>query len=252
MKENLSLKCLPLASEVTSTPEKEKVRNFHGVSLTGHSSDPVLLPQNGNTGREALASSLKSSQDSKGTEKKSLQAVDVHSIIYSIDPKKITDSRWTIRLPEHFESDEFVRLRSDISREGGNITPVELRLTKGEDPLGESAHFEVICGYSRVRACRELGLRVNATVVVAMSDQKIAHRMHAENKLRSNTSPYEDGQHYKKLLDDRVFTSARQLSMHLDVDNGLVSKAIKLAALDDCVLSAFERSSDLQFNWGHG
>ena len=54
---------------------------------------------------------------------------------------------------------------------------------------------------------------------------------------------------YRQALSDRLFGSREQLARELGIDPGNLSKALRLADLDECLLKAFTSPLDLQYRW---
>lgn len=160
-----------------------------------------------------------------------------------LDPEKIIASRWANRDDRHFSTEEFAQLKEEIASADGNVQPVKVR------PLpGEEERYEIVYGHRRHRACLELGKPVLA-LVEEVSDVDLFKEMDRENRTRLDLSPWEQGTMYRRALDEGLFTSQEQLARELGVDAGNLSKALRLAGLDQRVVDAFSSPLDLQYRW---
>ncbi|SNT37091.1 chromosome partitioning protein, ParB family [Noviherbaspirillum humi] len=160
-----------------------------------------------------------------------------------LDAEKIVPSRWANRLVDSFQSPEFAQLKQEIASSGGNVQPIKVRRSSGNDDT-----YEIVFGHRRHRACAELGLPVLA-MVEDIDDQQLFKEMDRENRERADLSPWEQGMMYRRALDEKLFKSQEQLSKELGVDPGNVSKALKLADLDYRIVQAFSSPLDLQYRW---
>jgi ParB family chromosome partitioning protein len=160
-----------------------------------------------------------------------------------IDPTRIDLSKWANRIDASFSTAAFEALKAEITDTGGNVQPIKVR------PSGVVPdRFEIIFGHRRHRACLELGLPVLA-VVESVTDAELFKQMDRENRARENLSPWEQGMMYRQALQDRLFVSRDQLAREIGVDPGNLSKALRLADLDEAVVKAFDSPLDLQYRW---
>ena len=113
----------------------------------------------------------------------------------------------------------------------------------------EDADYEIVYGHRRHRACLELGLPVQA-ISEAVSDGELFSAMDRENRQRKDLSPWEQGQMYRRALDEGLYPSLRRLAEAIGADPGNVSKALTLARLPDAVIEAFPSPLQIQTNWG--
>ena len=167
-----------------------------------------------------------------------------------IDPATIKLSKWANRHEASFATAEFEQLKSEIGAAGGNVQPIKVRplaVLNGSTPAAE-AHFELIFGHRRHRACLELGIPVLAAVE-QVSDVGLFEQMERENRGRKNLSPWEQGTMYRKALDEGLYPSLRRLADSLGVDVALVSKSLTLARLPDALIAAFSSPLEIQFRW---
>lgn len=161
-----------------------------------------------------------------------------------IDPKLVSASKWANRHNSSFENDDFASLKAEIGNAGGNVQPIRVR-----PKTGRPGHYEVVFGHRRHQACLQLGLAVSA-IVEAIDDKSLFATMDRENRSRADLSPFEQGDMYRRALDEGLYPSMRQMCADLGVDLGNASKAIAIARLPADVLAAFESPTQIQFRWG--
>lgn len=174
-----------------------------------------------------------------------LQAFDGSVPARQLDPNEVAASKFANRHQDEFKSDEFEQLRDDIRKTGRNVQPISVRPVHGR----AEHKFEVIYGHRRLQACKDLGLKVWAIVVEA-TDEELFIAMDTENRQRKNPSPFELGDSYRRALEHGLFVSMRELAARLNVDLGLVSKAVVIANLPAEVLAAFPSPTAIQYRWG--
>lgn len=173
-----------------------------------------------------------------------LRAFDGSLPVRKIDPSTIGPSRWANRHESSFLNAAFAELKREIEIAGGNIQPILVR------PLPNSIdRFEVVFGHRRHQACLQLNLPVLAVIDV-VTDRELFTAMDRENRARADLSPFEQGEMYRRALDEGLFPSLRMLCAEVGVDPGNVSKAISIARLPLDVLAAFQSPIDIQFRWG--
>lgn len=161
-----------------------------------------------------------------------------------LDPKVISPSKWANRHNSSFANDDFASLKAEIGNAGGNVQPIRVR-----PQVGEPGRFEVVFGHRRHQACLQLGIFVSA-IIEAVDDKSLFASMDRENRSRADLSPFEQGDMYRRALDEGLYPSLRQLCADLGVDLGNASKAIAIARLPGEILAAFESPTQIQFRWG--
>ena len=161
-----------------------------------------------------------------------------------LDPKVISPSKWANRHNSSFANDEFASLKAEIGNAGGNVQPIRVR-----PQVGEPGRFEVVFGHRRHQACLQLGIPVSA-IIETVDDKSLFASMDRENRSRADLSPFEQGDMYRRALDEGLYPSLRQMCADLGVDLGNASKAIAIARLPSEILAAFESPTQIQFRWG--
>lgn len=173
-----------------------------------------------------------------------LKSFDDALPVRMLDPQVVFPSRWANRHATSFEGSEFAALKKEIDSAGGNIQPIRVRPRKGAPD-----QYEVVFGHRRHQACLQLGLPV-AAVVEELSDADLFAYMDRENRSRLDLSPFEQGEMYRKALDEGLFPSLRMLASEIGADPGNVSKAISIARLPESILKSFPSPNLIQYRWG--
>lgn len=163
--------------------------------------------------------------------------------VQSLDPNLIDDSKWANRHADSFRAEEFVQLKEEIRSAGGNVQPIKVR----PHPT-KPGRFEVVFGHRRLRACKELGLKVKA-MVVTQSDQELFIDMDRENRSREDLRPYEQGAMYLKAIKDGLFKTQAELAAATGASTATVNQSITIAKLPAKVLAAFKSPLDIQYRW---
>jgi ParB family chromosome partitioning protein len=183
------------------------------------------------------------------------------SPVMPLDPNVVEPSRfanrlvWSFGVPGH-ETAEFLELKEEIRLTNGNVQPIKVAPIPGTAPQ----RYTIVFGHRRHRACQQLGIPVNAIVEnLSESDQFV--EMAAENRAREDLSAYELGIWIVKATSPVIprnpgdepgwalFDSMATLAARVDLSKANVSKAVQIAKLPACVIEAFEKPTDIQFNW---
>lgn len=205
---------------------------------------PNVNPMRTGPGQMLMVNSLmRESNEKVASLEERLKHFDRALPVLLLDAALIVASRWANRVDASFDHPDFERLKAEISSAGGNVQPIKVR-----PAVDLGTQYEIIFGHRRHRACMELGLPVLA-VVEPLSDAELFKQMDRENRARSDLSPWEQGRMYRQALDERLFTSREQLARELGIDAGNLSKALRLADLDEAVVLAFASPLELQYRW---
>ena len=173
-----------------------------------------------------------------------LKEFDGSLVVKMIDPKLIHPSKWANRHDASYSSNEFIELKADIAAAGINVQPIRIR------PIIEDfGNFEIIYGHRRHQACLQLDIPI-AAIIETVDDKELFKAMDRENRSREDLSPFEQGEMYRRALDDGLYPSLRQLAYELGIDPGGVSKAIAVARLPKEVIEVFENPTLIQYRWG--
>ncbi len=160
-----------------------------------------------------------------------------------VDPALIDESRFANRDHSHYHGEAWEAFKLELASSGGNIQAVLLRAKTG-------GRFEIVFGHRRTRACAELGIPVLAAISDDVDDLQLFGLMERENRAREDLSPYEQGMSYLRALDQKLFSSMRQLANAIDKDVGLVSRYLAIAQLPTPILDAFPARTQVQKRWG--
>lgn len=161
-----------------------------------------------------------------------------------LDPNDVVVSRFANRHPDSYRDPEFLALRVEIKAAGGNVQPIKVR------PIPQQpGKYELSFGSRRRQACLEEGLLVLA-MIEEMDDVALFVNMERENRQRKNLRPYEQGVQYLKALDEKLYSSARQMAADLQIDSTGLTRLLAIARLPGAVLDAFVSPLQIQFDWG--
>lgn len=152
-------------------------------------------------------------------------AVAAGRMVVEVDPALIVDSAWRDRADSAFADEAFLSLCQSL-REHGQLNPVGLRRAAAPDG---AERYEIVFGHRRVRAARALGVKIKA-VLLGADDRTLIARMLVENALRTDLSPWEKAQHYRRLLGEGMFSRA-ELARLLAVSPQEISNVLALADL---------------------
>jgi len=202
-----------------------KVRTGPGAFVAHLARESEVFGEN-----QALKSELKTWSDATPAKK--------------LDPTCVQPSKWTNRHSDSFESADFHALRADIESAGGNVQAIKVRPILGSDPQ----RYEIVFGHRRHRACLELKLPVLA-LIESIDEHALFVEMDRENRQRSDLRPYEQGEMYRRALDEGLYPSLRKLAEAIGVQPSNVSVAVKIARLPAGVLDAFPSRLDIQYRW---
>jgi ParB family chromosome partitioning protein len=159
-----------------------------------------------------------------------------------LDAGNVLPSRWANRHADSFANADFLGLKHDIERAGGNVQPISVR------PLAEQpGRYELIFGHRRLRACAELRLPVLAMIdTTPMTDAELFSAMDRENRERADLSPFEQGTMYRRALDEKLYPSNRRLAESLGVSHTWVANVLLVADLPSPVVACFRSPLDIQ------
>lgn len=159
-----------------------------------------------------------------------------------LKPGTIVPSKWANRHAMSFKAPEFMRLKEDIERAGGNVQAIRVR------PISaEPGKYEIVFGHRRHRACLELGIDVLATIETQqMSEFELFATMDRENRERADLSPFEQGSMYRRALNEELFGSNRRLAEALGVSHTWVANVLAVADLPPPILDCFRSPLEIQ------
>lgn len=165
--------------------------------------------------------------------------------IVLLDPHLLRFSADYNRDEASFDTPDFKELCRSVAAHDGNLQPI--CVVERVDEQGQTYH-EVVFGELRVRACRQVEVKVKAMVMQSRSDLDNAVLRLGENRGRKDLAPLEFGRQVKRVLDDPSSGLNRtQLAKILGCHPGHVGRAYELASLPAGILDAFDAPLELQF-----
>lgn len=165
-----------------------------------------------------------------------------------LDPKQIRATKFRNRGERSLlESDpKFVELRDTIKADGQQ-EPIRVRPL--DPPEGEFL-FEIVSGHRRHRVAlvleRTVLARIDRQVGTA---QALAIKMNLENEKRLDVYPIEKACWLKLLLDESVFTNAKEMGEVLGYSKQNISRYLQLANLPPQVLECFSDPRQISLRW---
>jgi ParB family chromosome partitioning protein len=160
-----------------------------------------------------------------------------------LDPKSIEPANWAQVDPFDYVGQRFERLKDSIAEFGGNLQPVKVRqsvepLRSSSDAVGGSGSYELVFGYSRVRACLELGLPVLA-MIETVSEAEGLRQFFFEYRSHGCWRPWRLGQTLAIILHRGYFPSIRRASQGLGLCVTEACLLQKLGCMPYSVRAAF-------------
>lgn len=211
-------------------------------------SKPTVVPHTAKTGPGAMVAFMSSEsaiQRENENLKDELKQWDGSTPTKKLDPKFIVHSHWANRDEDSFHTPTFEQFKSEIASAGGNIQPIKVRPIPNSSPQ----KYEIVFGHRRHRACLDLGLDVLA-FIESLSDVALFEEMDRENRSREDLRPYEQGEMYRRALDEGLYSSLRNLAESIGAHASNVSIAVQIAKLPAKILDAFPSRLDIQYRWG--
>ena len=166
-----------------------------------------------------------------------LKKFDGSLLTIRIDPDRIVSSDFANRSQDEFSTPEFEVLRNEIKNSNGNVQPIKVRPKEG-------GLYEIVYGHRRYEACKLEGLQVLA-MVEDINDEKLWIDMDRENRGRKALSPYDQGKSFERALSSNLFSSQAVMCRAIGVDDGNLSKYLKIAGLPTVVVKAFPSTADI-------
>lgn len=220
--------------------ERLKSVNFDEKTPTPSSSGP-RSPVAGHIGHVMADRRLHEENESL---KARMAAFEGGAPVLLLDCTDVAETEWKNRLEAGFLDSDFEQLKSNIAAMGGNTVAIKVRPAAP----GATAKYELVFGYRRLRACRELGLQVRA-MVEGVDDRTLFIQMDSENRHRAALSAYEAGMWYARALEKKVFANAAALAEALGIDRSNVSRALAATRLPKDILAAFGDPRAIQYGW---
>jgi ParB family chromosome partitioning protein len=158
-----------------------------------------------------------------------------------IDTSLIDESRWANRHKASYVTVNFIRLKADIEKAGGNVQAIFVR-PKSDSP----ERFEIIFGHRRYMACKEIGIPVLASICTeGIGEAELFAAMDRENRERADLSNFEQGAMYQRALDEGLHSSKRSLAEALGVSHTWVNNALSVANLPVPIVECFRNPLEI-------
>ena len=141
--------------------------------------------------------------------------------------------------------EQFLSTEKDIEElarsisKAGLLQPVLLR------PLN-NGKFELIDGHRRLVAYRFLGKSAIPAIVRSMSDRDAQIQSIVGNLQRKNLTKIELASAYRKVLDNGLFSTAKELSVALGKDETFVADTLSLLKLDNQIIDDLGRNDTIK------
>jgi ParB family chromosome partitioning protein len=127
----------------------------------------------------------------------------------------------------------------------GQLLPALGRPLSGD----QDYDVELIYGARRLFVARHLKQKL-LIEVREMTDREAIIAMDAENRHRTDISPYERGLSYRRWLSSGYFGSQGEIARELNVPPCRISRLLKLAQLPAVIVSAFGNAANIREEWG--
>lgn len=126
-----------------------------------------------------------------------------------------------------FTEEQLAELEGSI-RENGLLQPLVVRPVPADAPAG--AEWELVAGERRWRAVRRLGWTEVPVIVREIDDRALLVLAIVENVQRSDLTPMEEAEAYRKLIDDFGYTQ-KEVAESVGRDRSTVANLLRLLQL---------------------
>ncbi|MDP6350667.1 MAG: ParB/RepB/Spo0J family partition protein [Alphaproteobacteria bacterium] len=141
-----------------------------------------------------------------------------------------------------FDSEDIAALAESI-RQRGVIQPILVR----PDP-DRPERYQIVAGERRWRAAQKARIHEIPVVIRTLSDQDALEIALIENIQRTNLTPLEEADGYRRLIDDFGFTQ-ESLARHVGKSRSHVANTVRLLVLPESVRSLLDNG---RLSAGHG
>jgi len=160
-----------------------------------------------------------------------------------VDPIDCIGWPFANRHPEYLKLDACADLIESIDKIGQQV-PALVRERSG------SPKYEIISGMKRLFACKHLGKKIKIEVT-PLADKQALLAMDAENRQRSDISPYERACDYKRWVKSGIYKNYTEIINDLGVKKSWFSQLVSLADLSPDIVKAFGHPNNLKIKWGY-
>jgi len=169
----------------------------------------------------------------------------VTEFVILLDPHSVRIPNTPNRTESAFENENFEELRQGIRAKGRNLQPIMVRWVA--ESKGVPAHWELVWGERRLRACRDIGVSVRAIEAKADSPAEDYLDRIRENRGRADLSPWEFCQQVRHALDQPPGLKKIELAAKIGCSVSTISRAYDMACLPPDVVRAFQSPNDIRY-----
>ncbi|MGI9214859.1 MAG: ParB/RepB/Spo0J family partition protein [Gammaproteobacteria bacterium] len=110
-------------------------------------------------------------------------------------------------------------------------------LVRPKHDVTSEVEYEVIFGNRRWRACASLNIPVKA-IIKSLTDQEAAISQKEENENREGISDYSKAIFYKKMLDNKIFSSIGSLANNMGIGKSTLLDLLSYTRISQEIISA--------------
>ena len=169
----------------------------------------------------------------------------VTEFVILLDPHSVRIPDTPNRTESAFENEKFEELRQGIRAKGRNLQPIMVRWVAESE--GVPAHWELVWGERRLRACRDTGVSVRAIEAKTDSPAEDYLDRIRENRGRADLSPWEFCLQVRHALDRPPGMKKIELAAKIGCNVSTISRAADMANLPDAVVNAFQSPNDIRY-----
>lgn len=226
---------------MTNNSDKTKTRGALGILLEKHEKiEKHELHNKKQKAQPSWISQLHASIDSESIKPFSdnfdIANLPKEGLVFKLDTTYCAPWMYADRSEE--EMGDINELAESI-KISGQLEPILVR------PSQSKTHkFDVIFGNRRLKAIQKIGGSVIA-IVKHITDQSAALMQKEENEQRKDISDFSKAFHYKKLLDDKIFSSEIELANSLKIPKQTLNNLFAFTRVPTQILSKIQRPSML-------
>jgi ParB family chromosome partitioning protein len=152
--------------------------------------------------------------------------------LMQVDPNECIPWAYANRLSDEMGNmDELI----ESIKENQQLQPALVRpiLANNNDGI----RYEIIFGRRRHKACQQLGIPFLVIVKDIQDPQDAVAYQDAENKSRKNVSNYSNAILYKKLLEDKIFLTEKDLAKKLGIAPSSLNELMTYVKIPEAIIS---------------
>jgi len=164
------------------------------------------------------------------------QTFDADKKVYILELDPSQCKPWNYADRDQSEMGDIEQLANSIKANGQQEPALVRRININNSP---ELRYEVIFGHRRWLACK-LANQPLLAMVKDLSDQQAAICQKEENENRENLSDFARAFNYKKLLDNHIFKSERELAANFNVNKSTLADLMSYTKIPDQLLKALK------------